>query len=402
MRSTSRPLPRLATALVGTLLPRAEREEVLADLGEEYGARVESDGALAARRWLWRQVFGSLPALLRRSWWRGWTGFEPRANRMRPGGPMLESWIMDARYAARRLVSRPTYALLAVLTLALGAGGTAAIFSVARTVLLEPLPIRDEGEVDVFWMDGSWNEAEFLAFRPHFPGFRQVAAYRPNDLTLETGNGPLRLVTGIASSAELFDVLGAAPVLGRGFRPGDDVQGAEPVVVVSYGLWQELGGGSDVVGRRLRLGGTERTVVGVMPRGFWFPDPTVRIWTAAPMNPENQAGQYTLVGRREPGATAASMTAALGRLTTALGERFDYPPDWDKTRGASLTPVRDFLVGSVRPALLATLGAMAVILLIAAANVAALMLGQVDSRSTELSVRAALGAGRRRLTQQLV
>lgn len=315
---------------------------------------------------------------------------------------MLESWIMDARYAARRLVSRPTYALLAVVTLALGAGGTAAIFSVARTVLLEPLPFRDEGEIDVFWMDRSWSEEEFLAFRPDFPGFRQVAAYRPDDLTLDAGEGPLRLVTGIASSAELFDVLGASPVIGRGFRPGDDVEGAEPVVVVSHGLWQELGGGSDIVGRRLRLGGSERTVVGVMPPGFWFPDPTVRIWTAAAMNPGNQAGRYTLVGRRDPGATAAGMTTALTRLTTALGDRFDYPPDWDKTRGASLTPVREFLVGSVRPALLATLGAMAVILLIAAANVAALMLGQVDSRSTELSVRAALGAGRRRLTQQLV
>ena len=100
--------PRLPLALLRALLPYAEREEVLADLAQEHAERAASSGRLAARIWLWRQVLGSAPALLRRSWWRGWSGFEPSANRMRPGGPSMESWIMDVRYAARRLRSRPT------------------------------------------------------------------------------------------------------------------------------------------------------------------------------------------------------------------------------------------------------------------------------------------------------
>jgi putative ABC transport system permease protein len=146
---------------------------VLADLAGEYVDRTSRHGRTAARLWLWRQILGSVPALLRRSWWRGWTGFEPRASRMHSGGPMLESWIIDARYSARRLASRPTYTLLAVLTLALGAGGTAAIFSIVRTLLLDPLPIARETEVGVFWMPGDWTDQEFLHLRPGVPGARQ-------------------------------------------------------------------------------------------------------------------------------------------------------------------------------------------------------------------------------------
>src|SRR5687768_13707623 len=191
-------LPAVVALIFRALLPIAERDEVLADLEAEYGQRAGMHGRGPARRWAWRQAVGSLPALFRRGWWRGMTGFEPRANRMQPGGPMFESWIMDFRYAGRRLLRRRTYAVLAVLTLALGAGGTAAIFSVVRTLLLDPLPIAREDQVGVLWFDGSWNEAEFLHLRPSFGGFQRMAAYRPNDLTLETPGGPMRLVPGIA------------------------------------------------------------------------------------------------------------------------------------------------------------------------------------------------------------
>src|SRR5262245_22014005 len=160
-RRSSPRLPLFAAAVFRTLLPIAEREEVLEDLRAEFALRVEEHGRAAARRWVWREALGSLPPLVSWEWWRMTVrlrgrlrrdlaeaqrrrGFEPRANRMRPGGPMVESWIVDFRYAARRLMRRPAYAFLAVLTLALGAGGTAAIFSVARTLLLEPLPIAHE------------------------------------------------------------------------------------------------------------------------------------------------------------------------------------------------------------------------------------------------------------------
>jgi predicted permease len=395
-------LPRLVAAAFRALIPTAERDEVLADLCAEYEERVTAHGLAAARRWAWRQVLRSAPALLRRSWWRGMTGFEPEANRYRPGGPMFESWIMDARYASRRLLSRPSYAALAVLTLALAAGGTAAIFSVVRALLLDPLPVAREEQVGVLWFSGSWREQEFLGLRPDFPGFERMAAYRPEDLTLEVPGSPMRLVPGIAVSAEFFDVLGTPAHIGRTFRAGDDVMGAEPVAVLSHSLWRDLGADAAIVGKPLRLGGGARTVVGVMPPGFWFPGPTTQIWTAAQMNPENRSGRYTLVGRIANGHSIAHMDGPLQALTGLLRARFQYPnPQWDKTRNPSIESVREFLVGDVKPSLLATLAAMAVILLIACANVASLMLGQLDARATDTAVRAALGANRQRLIQQL-
>lgn len=395
-------LPRLPALLLRALLPRAERDELLVDFAAEYSARSGSDGEGAARRWIWAQVVGSAPALLAWSGWREWSGFEPRANRMRPGGPMLSSWITDTRYAARRLRSRPVYALLAVLTLALGVGGTAAVYGIARGLLFDPLPYARESEVAVFYMPFDWTEEEFLYLRGRIPGFREVASYRPEDVTLKVGDAPTQLLPGIASSYELFSVLGARPMLGRTLRQGDDVPGAEPVAVLSYGMWKDLGGDASLVGRRLALDGETRTVVGVMPRGFWFPDPSVRVWLPVQLSSERRSGNYAFVGRFAEGGSTATIAPALTQLTTILEERFDYPAQWDKTKNPSVTPIREYLIGGVRPALLATLAGMGMILLIACANVAALMLGQVDARATELAVRSALGAGRMRLTQQLV
>jgi len=314
----------------------------------------------------------------------------------------MESWIMDLRYTVRRLLARPTYVLLAVLTLALGVGGTAAILSVVRGLLLEPLPYAREAEVAVFWNPFDWTEAELLHLRPDWPGFRSVAGYRTEDVTLESSEGPARVLPGISASAELFEVLEARAALGRVFKPGDDQQGVDPIAVLSHELWKEMGGDASILGKRVRLDGITRTVVGVMPQGFWFPNPTVRVWLPEPLDPKNENGNYTLVGRLAPGQSIAGIDPALARITKALSERFKYPTQWDKTKNAAITPIREYLVGSLRPALLATLAAMGVILLIACANVAALMLGQVNRRAGELAVRSALGADRRRITQQLV
>jgi len=234
-----------------------------------------------------------------------------------------------------------------------------------------------EQQIGVLWFGGSWTEQEFLHFRPNFPGFQTMGAYMPGDLTLEHPGEPLRLVRGISTSAELFDVLGARPFLGRTFQPGDDLVNAAPVTVLSYGLWQELGGDPSIVGRQLQLGGRPRTIVGVMPRGFWFPSPAIRMWNAAPFRPDNQNGNWTLVGRVAAGANVDHMEAPLAALAAELGRTYKYPPSWDKTKAPLVTPLREFLVGDVRAGLLATFAAMALILLIACVNVSALMLGQV-------------------------
>ena len=315
---------------------------------------------------------------------------------------MLTTWITDARYAARRLRARPTYALLAVLTLALGIGGTTAVFGVARPLLLDPLPYAHANEVATFWMPGWWNEEEFLFLRDKFSGFSAVGAHRPSDVTMREGDAPTRLLPGLQVTAELFDVLGARPQIGRSFREGDDVQGAEPVAVISHGLWQEMGGTPSIVGQRVTLDGMPRTVVGVMPPGFWFPNPSVRIWLTKPLDPQGRNGSYELVGRVAAGEDVQNMNAHLARLTSTIRDRFTYGPKGDKTVDAKVTPLRERLLGEMRPAVVATFVAMALILLIACANVAALMLGQVEGRSSELAVRSALGATRTRLTQQVI
>jgi predicted permease len=393
--------PRLPLALLGSLLPPAERAEVLADLEAEYRLR-RAAGSAAATRWLWGQVLGSAPSLLARTAWRGRTGFESEANRFNPGGPLVERWILEARYAARRLRTRPTYTALAVLTLALGVGGMTAIFGIVRPILVDPLPYPSDRELGMLWSPGDWFAAEVLALRGEWRGFTGMAAYHPGDVTVEVPGGPTRFVPAIAASSELFDVLGRPPRMGRGFRAGEDAPGAAGVVVLSDRFWREIGGDPAIVGRTLVLSGRPRTVVGVMPPGFWFPDPGVRLWLTDTLTPGEQNGMYALVGRAAGGRDVRELIPSLAHAARILGSQFTYPPQWDKTKNPTLVPLRERFVGHMRPALLATLAAMAVILLIACANVAALMLGQVESRSGELAVRTALGADRARLTTQLL
>ena len=314
----------------------------------------------------------------------------------------VESFWMDLKYSARRLATRPAYMWLAVLTLALGAGGTAAVVSVIRPILLEPLPYAREEEVGVLWMPGDWTEQEFLHLRPTFEGFQSMAAGMEIENTLEMPGEPLRLVPAYSSSAELFQVLGASPAMGRVFQPGDDVMGSEPTIVLSDAMWREMGADPNILGRTLDIGGVSRTVVGVMPPNFWFPNPTVRLWMATPLDPQSRTGNYELIGRIERGRRIDRMDGPLGALVSRLRERFTYSSQWDKTKAPAITPLREVLMGPIRPALLATLVAMLLLLSMACVNASALMVGQVGGRTAELAVRTALGAGRRRLVQQIV
>ena len=203
-------LPVVVSALFRVLTPIAERDELLADLQAQYAWRAGKFGRAAAHGWAWRQAIGSLPFLVRRGWWRGMTGFEPHANRMRPGGPMFESWIMDVRYAGRLLSSRlHAYALLAILTLALRAGGTAVVFSIARTILLDPYLLdRARGTGRRLRHAGFVDGGGVPALPAELPRFQAGRRHRPNDVTLEWPGSPMKLTPGVSVSAEFFDVLG--------------------------------------------------------------------------------------------------------------------------------------------------------------------------------------------------
>ncbi len=318
----------------------------------------------------------------------------------------LRDFGTDVRHALRQFRRRPGYSVLGILTLALGIGATVGLLGVVRAVLLRPLPVADEASLRVLWMEGSWQGVEFDFLQERTRAFTRLAAYGADGTTLRTEEGSTVLLSGIVS-AELFDVLGAPPSLGRTFRAGDDRPGADPGVVLSDRLWRrQFGADPAIIGRPILLNGRSTTVIGVMPRGFYFPTPEHELWTALNLDPASghyqSNGWLVLLGRLRPGTTVEQERDEIAGFARALGERFTYPAAWDKTKGASLRTFRDYLVGNVRPVLLLLLGAGTLLLLMACANVAALVLARTTDRSHEIALRAALGAGRARLARQIV
>ena len=312
----------------------------------------------------------------------------------------------DGRYALRQMFRRPSQALLAALVLGLGIGGTVALWSAVHGLLLRPLPFPDDQRLVVLWSDGDWREVEYDHVRQHARAYDDLAAFT-------WGATPLRLEerTTLLDQAfvtgNLFQTIRAEPFLGRGLEPADGRPEAEPVVVLSFGFWQqEMGGGEDVLGRRLILDGEEVTVVGVMPEGFFFPMPEQRAWRPLRIDPASESyewnGYLALLGRVREGVSPEQLDGDVAAVAAALGERFEYPEAWDKTKGAYVRPLRVFLFGKVRPALLLLFGAVSLLWLMACANVAALVVTRTADRREEMTVRAALGAGRGRLARQVL
>ena len=326
----------------------------------------------------------------------------------------------DIRYAVRMLLKNPGFTFVALIAVALGIGANSAMFSVINAVLLRPLPYHEPDRLVTIWEESPQRDlyeipvslADFNDWVAQNHVFEHISAYTFTNLNLSGAGEPARLLT-IRSSANLFSLVGAAPLLGRPFLPEDDREGANRVVILSQALWQSrFGSDSGIVGQSLTLNNQSYTVVGVMPADFQFPvgfgylgkvlnDPIDLYVPIAATSKETGRGSYAFfsMGRLKPGVTIEQARAEMTTIESQIEQQY---PGSNTGIGISLIPTHEQTVKEIRPALLVLLGAVAFLLLIACTNIANILLARAASRQKEIAIRTALGASRLRVLRLLL
>lgn len=324
-------------------------------------------------------------------------------------GALVGSVLQDARYGIRNLFRNPGFALVSIVTLALGIGANTAIFSVIYGILLRPLPFPEENRLATVFVHfspqntehGTMSVADYLDWRNQNRAFEDPALFRHAGSRFDiTGTGDPEEVFGSTVTANFFSVLQAKPILGRVFQAREDRPASAPAAILGEALWRRhFAGKSSVIGQMVTLNGAAYTVIGVMPASFSFPTGS-ELWTNSRLVPPTRRGPFPFIGlaRLKPGMTMEQAQ----RETNAIGRGIERRWPYYQHLSLPVVPIRDFLIGDVKPALLAIFGAVLFVLLIAVANVANLLLARAAIRQREMALRASLGAGRARLIRQVL
>ncbi len=321
-------------------------------------------------------------------------------------------FLQDVRYGWRKLASRPGFAAVAVLTLALGVGANTAIFSVVNAVLLRPLPYPEADRLVRVWEVSPRGDdhnvvsrGNFMDWRDGARSFDALGAYSaPVSVGLAGPEGEPVRVSASVVTPDVFRVLGVSALVGRTFTTGEGVPGSDDVVVLSHRIWRRrFGGDPGAVGSTLTVNDAARTIVGVMPPGFEFPSATVDVWVPWALDEaargNRRSHNLNVIGRLAPGVDIEEARSEMTAFAARLAQDYpQYMEGWD----VNVQPFRADLVRGVRPLLYLLLGVVVIVLLIACANLANLLLARAMAREREVAIRGALGAGRARLIRQFL